>query len=1692
MDETVNPNQQPQQPMGPPSEGDLGPLGALNKPNPDLLASVPDPKKYLSSDDEEAIRRRSSMYALSKATEYDASKDTMWDNYASAIGTYAQTIKALGDHALRNDAELEAMTNRVNSLAEMANNAQTDPTLVAGAKQALVATLQERAAQKAHDAAERKWAESVTALRDNNQDYAAELSIMQHDTPDVWDNLIDIQTVRGMMMRKIEEAGTATKDRNWLFWLMDTAMYMLPFGTTAAHTNTYDTKHQDFLDFVMSGRRFSAETNSAWNAALSARTADERQAVVDSIFSHINDNVTPFFGSNELLRMQIMGEYMQTPDANDINMMDSLQNLPIFGTLGAMSLKAFSTPFKLTNVLKGFGGSGRARKVVEEVAEFIKANGPEAAEAKYGKGIVQEAQDNLTPGVMDPSTVRIGAEPIDLAQQRAQINRQMDAVEANDALSIAEKEEELGLLRDQLKALREPPTGPSGGPPPVKPTVTPLNMGADANEVNIAGASLPKANNPAPGYYGNLSIDAAKALEDGEQALKNLVPELQVIQRLNDSEKEAALADLVERASRFGVNSRDRKRVVINQRMDPFTTANGSEYYNVYMTIGKAVRRGDASPWYVSKTEAMNQAKRIGVSDYEVVTIADGQYGLEIRLPLDESGKSLGGARIYTSMTDKERSGPLAGIARYLGSPAHTQSKELIGAAHLSFDKRNKILGAIKEKLLPKFFALNKEEKDVLSAVLVKGERDKVWYTEHELDLFYAANFGTKSNPSKFVEAYWTAKEINDIDYYLRNAAEFVTLHSQGAEKFIIPGVKGNVNGKIFRSINQVPEEAIWDTEANTALVGKIAKSGRGKYAKDTRLTMDKLNEKFKNGYVLIRTFDPQKMFDGAQVRYFLAKGSKIVTSNIDFEQIPYYPGGHRMYKANYFIKMGRTGKQPWDEEFLDSPFTPTAALTRAEGVEWADNANKLRLAYKDAVDAKKSEDQIFDAVDQVMRTIDGNLDYPSTEEFVGWMKQHGHKNPFEVVFDRELPSMYSGATDSGYGGWAEPLSGTNTYMQTQGKMFVSRKGSVLPNIRSWNESAETYDPFETLNSAMGQIAKLSSFTDFKIRAIQKWITTYEGALDLTGLEGANPVRVFMNARFRTGTKDLQSIKTAAELQRSIIRRQLGWKSDWDVGVENATRRFGEWMAGEKVGIRSKAVHAVGDWWTETKPVSVFQGLAYDATMGLFNIAQFPLQVQTSWIAYSIDPVKGGHAFVNLPGIWAYMAKGGSEETLKYLTTKGMHTLAGYKTAEEYMEMMRTLKRTGVLDNMLGALKNEMGPNAALGMVGKTASNLRDAGRFFTDKAEEINRMNAWQIAWQMIRERNPAMDYKSPLFVERVRKLTSTLFANMDEASAAAWQRNSVTKIPTQFMPYMARWHELLVSPDLTVPQKLKFVAGQAFMYGRAGLPFAAYFLAEQQKVTGTTPKMGTAEGAIDRGFADTLIWYATGLDITFSERAGIGNYPTDLIQEFFGGGRYGETSAADILMGASGQIWGAVYDASFEALKYASLETGGEAGNIITERTLKRLARSVSTLNNVFKAEAIMNYGQYTNRKGEAILDELPSTYGVAALFGLAPAELQELTAQKGFLEKRKERVDQWTEALMINRVEFGNAMKDGDYERAREIGATANLLGKLMPKDIKADVFDQAYRDPRTRTVAESIGERYDKEISYGKLIKRNEQQ
>lgn len=1680
----IGPQPTPQQPQP-------DPLGeAVKPPMVDPLSQMV-PAAQTAKMPDDVIKRRSSMYSFGALFEDHGDSFTyedLMDAYTQQADTMESAIKMVGDIQLRSDAQMRATARTVNNLA---NIETTIPEAASYAREALMGTLKREAAEEQSMAAEREWAENLSILQSEGRDDVADLTILDKELPTLFDEQVRTMSTRAMIMKQVEEAQSDINNRSFLWSLVDMGMMFVPFANSMSQTDNFATDKKNWWDDILPGHRMSSENSALWSAMKMARSDTQRNDIAKQYVAGVDKNTQFLFGQNLLMKQALLGQLNGYVDQGVINAFAAVDNFPFMFAVGA---KAFRIPFKITGTLKAFNLNKEAADLVTKGMAVLRKDGEQAL-GKSLKMTVEEIEANALNDSVNVHTAR----PAGLKT----------AAEAAKHLEDLEK----SLHLEQSRLLVKMQSAPDAA----------TEARLAQIQIDMKGLAEARKNplrlvvDPVPEEVNNIIADA---VED----LRKLTGDLSHTQRLNDVERAKMEADMIERAKRLGQTPKKNARsgakaqfnVAWGKLVEEKLPTTGQSVYMFESLLGRRFKKGE-NFWFKEKKGAERAAKNLGVE--WSVEEQPGGWGIKIRTAVDEGGSTLSGKPIYDPMGDKLTGGAWSWLMQHAGGKL-AMSEELHGLAGMSESKRNLIMSKFNNELLPKFFAISDKERFVLRHTLSEGERISTWFTDHELETLHKiAHQGEARDPSKFVEAYHAAHRIGDMDYTLRNMEEYVNLSTQGYQTVSFGQVKGVV-GKVLRNTKTIPKEAIFQMGDDvgqgiiyTDEVGEKAKITKGKAFSRPRMNLEQLQDLQRNGYTLVRTHKPQQVMIGmerAQVSYFLVKNADIELGPLTNHIIPYKAGGHRMYKGKYFVKYPVRVQQPWGQWALTNPFTPTVAVDRASAEAWVKEANAIKATYREG----KKNGMADDVLEQLIQDQidDSSMSFPgarATDDegkavgMIDWFEKYGVDEEFEVVFDREQHSAY---TRSGITSIAEEdVSGISTYLDSQGQMYRSPKGEILRNINDWNMPAETVDPFKIINRSLTNVARLTSFTDFKLRAVNKWIATYQHALDIRNMEDLNPMRIFLDGQFDKRTKEGQLLAAQAEIQRGHIKRVLGWKSDADLGAEASGRRLAEWVAGDKAGKWSRLVHDSQNWWVETRPVNALMGMAFDSTMGFWNPGQFPLQIQTSIAAVTIDPARGGTAMANMLGVGMYMRKAGNEKDLEQMVKWGWHKTAGFEDPESYKMMMRELKRSGWMNNMAAVLKNEYGPNAALGRIGRGVQEVRNNGRIFVDKAEEWNRAVAWQIAWRQIDElpKYKGLVRGTPAHNEKVASLARTYAFNMDEAGAAWWQKNTLTKLPTQFMGYMVRWHEMLWNPDfekvfksatprgLLSPnlksEKIRFIMGQGLMYGAAGLPFVAGFAQAQETATGKVADINTVEGAITRGLFDVAINALSGADVRFSDRAGIGAYPTEIVREMFGMSQYGDVAAADIALGATYQITKDAAGAVGRLMGYAVAESGSDMGRPLTEHAVMSVARHISTLNNIMKMQAILEYGKYTNRYGQKIGQNVPDQYAFAALLGLNPESMHKLTAELNWLENRKDSVKEWSKQVLIYREQVANAIARGDYAEADKIGEGVNFLMKvIVPQELRAQVKAEANKGKQMDSIVDSVARRIQEEQARDEMV------
>lgn len=1133
----------------------------------------------------------------------------------------------------------------------------------------------------------------------------------------------------------------------------------------------------------------------------------------------------------------------------------------------------------------------------------------------------------------------------------------------------------------------------------------------------IERLTLPRAVNPHGGAGGvSFAAGAAEAQERG-QILLRMLTNLTATSRLDPVEMQAAIQSATRSlTNRFG------NRVADDVSVERITLADQSTVNRVTVTVGRQDGLG-----FARRGNAENYARSVGLDPEDVVQDPSGQWFARARADVNETG-----------FFARNLESPIAGssfgwLHRGILSSRGLGDRLLTSAGLQAGGRQNRLIRALGSTYSRVFSSLPAQERKALGQVLRLGETEGKWFTRGELDEIWNRTFD-RSPTQREVRAYQAAVDVNDIEYALRNDDVYKSFQTRGFSTVSFDtgmGVATEMNGQVRRSGIRVGADSprMYDVTNRQHIL---------------TTTQEAVDDLLGQGYVVIDLDRALELVDGTRVTRFIGRESDFNVQSLRRQQLAYRPGGHRMYQGQYFVKQANIYAQPDQagSQVFDQPSTFIVAKTRRQAQEWAEVMEQARRAVNDNPEITAAElDNIFA----------GRAGFPTGEEFLQHLDDGVYRRdtPFEALFDREMPTAYSPevarrleSEDNlpGYGGW----------LRTTGRMYYGGKGEHLRDYRG--ELAPVYNPFRTINTSLSNIARLTSFSDFKHAAIQRWVNTYRHTLEQQGLEGMSDMAIFQRGRVSDTLPNAQKVRQAAEGERDVIRRILNWETEGDRRMRLAARAASEYVE----GVFGEPGANFINWMNDSRPFSAIRGFVFDIKLGMFNVAQLPLQTSTMFAAMYISPRAGMQGFLAMPMVQRILMGNGKNFNgmVEQFIRNGAHKNLGMDAAE-FRAYLRHARDSGIYDvNGTHIMVNDYGPTAAFGRFGQGVQDIREAGRFFFYQAEVMNRIVARHIAWKRIRNEFQDLEIGSPEFNARVAGLTDDYSMNMMRESRSAWQ-DGLLSIPTQFWAYNARMLEMMLGKRLTPMQRVRLAAGQLFMYGSSGIALAPVVSDVIKSRTGE-PELNTPLGFLDRGFFDHLIYNLPmiGEDVRFGERVGTGTWSAELVREIFGMSQYGETSLADMVGGASYQIVSGLVG---DVRNYLLAEMGIGDTVIPRGQAIRSMLSEVSSISNAWKAYLVFRYGTYETGSGSTIVSDLPPHHAIYTLLSYQPGEAGEIGDLMDFYNRREEHI---ADAARIQRnylVRMLNRPEDAEQIRAEMLE-----WQQLLPEDIRPEIIRQSRYD------------------------------
>lgn len=936
-----------------------------------------------------------------------------------------------------------------------------------------------------------------------------------------------------------------------------------------------------------------------------------------------------------------------------------------------------------------------------------------------------------------------------------------------------------------------------------------------------------------------------------------------------------------------------------------------------------------------------------------------------------------------------------------------------------------------------------------------------------EYEAQYRAMFNEPPTENE-VAAYFTAVQLSDFDYMVRDTGLFRDMARQGIENIRFKSKEAftpNFKGKF---VDTLPDPS----KSYSILIQN--KDGTSKVHYSRSLTPENrqyIDELLATNSKLVQVYDPVsrplKSVTGTDevINFVLtdsAENSKLTLGNL-----PYKAGGHREYVSPHFVKQAKIGDYADSgRKIYEGDAVAFGFETAAEGRKYAERMEKAR--------------QLMNSGGDLSGYLSRNLPF-NQEQFKAFFEEATDPkgNIIAPRFSKDEPFRYVESNQSIYDAYSykdrtdlENLADNEFNLASENdRRFLAQRDPELWSVQEVHRSgglayelstARQLDPLSSITRTMRSVMEARYINDYKIGAIERWIEEFAPTMNVSKEElRRNPTYYFNNPEWNEKYSD-KFLLAAARQSAANIKNFLGVESIVDKEVNTITQRLLD-------GVYGTLGQRVSDYTaqklsTVTDPSRFFRGMAFHLNMGLFSPVQIAVQGQSAFLNAAISPKHGPVA--SMYAIASQM----TALTKKPQVLRRMEEMLDKVglDGKVFTESNRELQKTG-FDFVGGESMWSEGTLTPKVFSSKTGQVL-DAGTVFFKGTERFLRLSAWHTAFREFREVNPD---KVITAIDRANliKRANTLSINMTNASKANWEKG-ILSIPTQFMSYQARLTDLILGKELSRAEKARVVGTLGMLYGVGGAGAA---------VTGYGAYESLRTYALDNGYdlKDPVIsGILEGIPHLVAQQMGLGewNYSSrygpsgftaiqDLIE--------GDKTLVETLMGPSGSIFNQSVKQTMPTLwGITKMLRSDDPDMTLTAQDFTTAAHEMST--GILRSSAIGNTafnlymaytaGQYISRNNLVTAETDTLTSLITGLTGLQPSEIPDtyllIKNKKDWQEFRKATdagyINFYRRSLMA--YSEGNTSLGDSYQKQAKVML---LTGRYNPKET-ADLYKRAIKD------------------------------
>lgn len=739
------------------------------------------------------------------------------------------------------------------------------------------------------------------------------------------------------------------------------------------------------------------------------------------------------------------------------------------------------------------------------------------------------------------------------------------------------------------------------------------------------------------------------------------------------------------------------------------------------------------------------------------------------------------------------------------------------------------------------------KSRNAVDLVLNKGNIDEVWYSEP--DFAHQFNILNGRSPTKKERRlYYTIKELNDIDWAVRNHAMRQDLNFEGWKSFRDGAlIKPIEDSRAYQGME------VWDL--------------------DTSSYIDPANISQNHKVYILKDFSKSLDPAGKPVK-FMTTAKSLVLDELPTNVLSYRAGGHRIYDGKWFIKQTKTGTTGTGRRFVDNPFVISNFKSRGEATKFADQLNEailLRNQWQRGAITQADADLGMQNLD----SLNG-----ATADDINRMILNGElseKTIVEATFSGQQPREMTRLVQKGHFSLAETQPDDVALYNQTGKLFYSPKGAALERFNT-GDAVPIVSVFDSTSSGLVNALKTGAYYNYRMENINAW---YNMAVandpDLASLFKGDSVAALKAA-------DIKESPIANKLH--TLRRELLFnlhgKTHAQTILDNLRENFQQKlfdsaMFSKAPGLTTKLAALV-----DIDPVRSLRSLTFDRHLGAFGIDQLLIQSTTAQQLTAMAPVHAVKAWPQSVALSMALAKRGyvADNVLdSFLTTTarlipdtGITNTAAFRARIAAWDKVGPGHVGGEL-----ALLDEIGEGIHTNQIVSGLNTVRHNGRMFFFKAEQLNRMQAFNTAYNEGLAKGVDMTTQNGTRWLTMKVQDYTM--NMTRASSATWQRGPLSLF-TQFFGYMGRMTDSIMGKQFTKGQKAGLWGFNVAAFGAAGIPTGS-LIVDYLQSKGYLTREQSKE--VLTGVWDDIISNLIGTDTNFAGRAGPGRGFDEYVRSFF-----------------------------------------------------------------------------------------------------------------------------------------------------------------------------------------------------------------